>query len=334
VTAAGLLELVELELGHAAILDNFQARAGQLCKAVAPRTILHIISGNTPAAGLQSLTRGLLLGSYNRCKIPSAGLPELEEFRQALPTELQSLVEISPTLPDEWLTSADAVIVFGSDETIAHFRSMVRPHQIFVAHGHRVSFAVVLEDPEFRSVAGAARDISIFDQQGCLSPQVLFARDQPRAYAARLAEEMERYQAQEPRAQLTPAEAAAIRGLREEIAFRAANGEPVALWQSLRSTDWTVIFEETELLSRSPLNRVIHVLPLPADLRRTLAHVQPHLSTAGIWPPTAAYAHELAPLGLSRICPLGRMQEPPLSWHQDGQPVLASLVRWLDLELA
>jgi hypothetical protein len=245
VTVAGLRELVAAELGHSEILDNFQLRAGQFSKAVPPATILHIISGNTPAAGLQSLTRGLLLGSQSRCKIPSSGLPELEEFCRALPPELQALVEISPTLPEEWLTSADAVIVFGSDETIAHFRSLVHPEQIFVAHGHRVSFGIVFDDPEFRSVAGAARDISIFDQQGCLSPQVLFVRNQPREYAARLAEEMERYQAQEPRAKLTPAEAAAIRGLREEITFRAANGEPVALWQSLRSTKWTVIFAET-----------------------------------------------------------------------------------------
>jgi hypothetical protein len=36
--------------------------------------------------------------------------------------------------------------------------------------------------------------------------------------------------------------------------------------------------------------------------------------------------------GASRLCPLGRMQLPPLGWNHDGQPPLRPLVRWLDQE--
>ena len=39
-------------------------------------------------------------------------------------------------------------------------------------------------------------------------------------------------------------------------------------------------------------------------------------------------------LGASRYCPLGAMQQPPLTWHQDGAPPLGALVRWIDLETA
>jgi hypothetical protein len=34
----------------------------------------------------------------------------------------------------------------------------------------------------------------------------------------------------------------------------------------------------------------------------------------------------------SRICPLGHMQNPPFSWHQEGRQTLAPLARWVDFE--
>ena len=57
-----LMALVELELGS---LDEFVARGDVRSKAIAPATILHVVSGNSPHAGLQSLLRGVLLGSRN-----------------------------------------------------------------------------------------------------------------------------------------------------------------------------------------------------------------------------------------------------------------------------
>ena len=328
-TAEDLLALVRAELGHAAVLDDFVPHGGHLARAVAVETILHVLSGNTPAAGLQSLIRGLLLGAHNLCKTPSAGLPEIAEFRAALPPELAARVDLAGELPDGWLARAGAVIVFGHDATIAHFRALVRPEQRFIAHGHRLSFGVVFGDPACASAPLAARDASLFDQQGCLSPHVFYVAGNAREYAARLAEEMRAFQEREPRGRVSLSEANAIRTLREELAFRAAQGEPVPLWQSDGSTAWTVAFDATPGFPRSPLNRFVFVKPLPADLAAELRAVRPHLSCAGIWPATRAHAHALAPLGVSRICPLGRMQSPPWTWLQDGAPALAPLVRWV-----
>ena len=324
-----LLALVRAELGHAEALDDFAPHGGQLARAFGPTTILHIVSGNTPAAGLQSLIRGLLLGAHNLCKAPSAGLPEIAEFRTALPPELAARVEIAGELPDDWLARAEAVIVFGHDATIAHFRALARPEQRFIAHGHRLSFGMVFYDPAFTSAPLAARDASLFDQQGCLSPHVFYVAGHAREYAARLAEEMRAFQAEEPRGRVSLSEANSIRTLREDLAFRAAQGEPVALWQSEGSTAWTDAFDATPGFPRSPLNRFVFVKPLPADLAAELREVRAHLSCAGIWPATPAHARALAPLGVSRICPLGRMQSPPWTWLQDGAPALAPLVRWV-----
>ena len=328
-TAEDLLALVRTELGHAGVLDDFVPYGGHFAKAQAVETILHVVSGNTPAAGLQSLLRGLLLGAHNLCKTPSAGLPEVADLRAALPAELAARVEIAGELPDDWIARAGALIVFGHDATIAHFRTLARPGQRFIAHGHRLSFGVVFDDPTFASAPLAARDASLFDQQGCLSPHVFYVAENARGYAARLAEEMRAFQEQEPRGKIALAAANAIRTRREDLAFRATQGEPVELWQSDASTAWTVVFDARPGFPRSPLNRFVFVKPLPADLGAELRAVRAHLSCAGFWPATLAHARTLAPLGGSRLCPLGQMQTPPWTWLQDGAPALAPLVRWI-----
>jgi hypothetical protein len=333
-TATDLLALLTAELGDPQVLETFRWHGTHLSRAVAPPVILHIISGNTPAAGLQSLIRGLLLGSHNLCKLPAAGLPEILQFRDALPPTLAARIEVATHLHAEWLERADAVVVFGSDETIRQFRSLVRPDQTFVAHGHKLSLGVVFHDPKLASVRGAARDSSLFDQLGCLSPHVFYVADDPFAYAVKLADEMERFDAQEPRRALSIAEANAIRNSRAEFAFRAANEKDLALFQSVGSTAWTVVFDVGPDFPRSPLNRFIFVKPLPADLPAELAPVRRHLSTIGMWPATIENARKLATIGANRLCPIGRMQTPPWTWHQDNQPALTPLVRWVDFEAA
>jgi hypothetical protein len=331
-TAEDLLGLVRAELGHAEALDDFVPYAGHQAMARPIGTLLHVVSGNTPAAGLQSVIRGLLLGAHNLCKTPAAGLPEITEFRAALPEDLAAKLEIAGELPESWLTRAQAVIVFGHDATIAHFRTLLRPGQRFVAHGHRLSFGVVFDDPQFDSAPQAARDASVFDQQGCLSPHVIYVAGDARGYAARLAEEMRAFQAREPRGRVSLSEANSIRTLREELAFRAAQGESAAVWASEGSTAWTVAFDTVPGFPRSPLNRFVFVKPFPADLAQELSAVQAHLSCVGIWSATSAHARTLARLGVSRICPLGQMQAPPWSWLQDGGPSLPPLVTWVGAE--
>jgi hypothetical protein len=333
-TASDLVALLSAELGDPQVLETFRWHGAQLSRAVAPTAILHIISGNTPAAGLQSLVRGLLLGSHNLCKLPSSGLPELGQFRELLPPELASRVELATHLPAEWLERADAMVVFGNDDTVRQFRSVARPDQAFVAHGHKLSLGIVFDDPQLASVRGAARDASLFDQLGCLSPHVFYVAGDAFGYAVKLAGEMERFDLAEPRRTLAISDANAIRNRRAEIAFRAANDKSLALFQSTGTTAWTVVFDTNPEFPRSPLNRFVFVKPLPADLAAELEPVRRHLGAIGIWPSTIAHARTLAGLGANRLCPIGRMQLPPWTWHQDGQPTLAPLVRWVDFEAA
>lgn len=159
-------------------------------------------------------------------------------------------------------------------------------------------------------------------------PHCIYVADRPEEYAARLAVEMERVQAAHPRSALTLSEAAAISEIRETTRFRAAIGQPVRLWESAGTDDWTVIYDTDPKFSASVLNRVIFVRPLPDNLTEALSPIRQVLSTIGIWPNILPYAEQAAALGASRICALGRMQEPCWMWRQDGHQTLAPLVSW------
>ena len=106
----------------------------------------------------------------------------------------------------------------------------------------------------------------------------------------------------------------------------------VALWESEDSTAWTVIYEQDPWFASSCLNRLVFVKPLPGDLAGALGPALPWVAAIGIWPVTPENAKHAARLNPSRICPLGQMQSPPLSWHQEGRQTLAPLVRWVDFE--
>jgi hypothetical protein len=107
------------------------------------------------------------------------------------------------------------------------------------------------------------------------------------------------------------------------------NGEQCRLFLG---DGWTVIFDASPGFPSTPLNRVVFVKPLPPFLGETLAHLRPHLSACGIYPATHENAEAVAATGVSRICAIGEMQSPAAAWHHDGQPSLAPLVRWVDVE--
>jgi hypothetical protein len=324
-----LLGLVAAELGHAEALDRFVPHGAHLARAFPPALALHILAGNTPAAALQSLVRGLLLGGEQVVKLPSGGLREVADFLARLPADLARLVKVDERLDEGALARAEAVIVFGSDETIAHFQARTRAKQRFIAHGHKVSFGVIFADEHFASVEDAARDVMAFDQLGCLSPVAFYVAGNARGYAARLAQALSDAGAS---GSVPFSVAGVIRALRAETAFRAANGEACAVWSSAGSMNWTVLYDEASGFPRSPLYRTVFVKPMPQDFSFETAPVRGQLSCVGIFPATLENAERLMALHPGRICPLGRMQQPPWTWHQDGVGTLAPLVRWLDYE--
>lgn len=331
-SADEMMAAIQGELGHEEALEGFQKYHGGFTQAIPARTILHIVSGNTPHAALQTMLRGLLLGSRNFVKFPSNGLGALEEFSSFLPAELAALLECSREIRPGWKEQAEAWVVFGDDRTVAMLRAECPAGRIFEGHGHRVSFAVVFDDPEFQSCAGAARDVSLFDQAGCMSPHGIYVAGDALGYASRLAVEMEACHVAVPARPLSMGDRVRIAEARDALAFEAANSPGTRIWQSSGLPGWTVVYEEDTKFRVSPLDRFVFVKPLPADISSVLGEIRHVVGGIGIFPASLEHAEKTVGLGASRICPIGKMQETPFTWHADSRQNLAALVRWVDFE--
>src|SRR5262249_22910669 len=127
-------------------------------------------------------------------------------------------------LEDILFADADCVTATGSDETLAAIRAKLPVAKRFIGYGHRVSFGFVssevLSGPGVTKIISAAADaVTAWDQQGCLSPHVIYVEDKglisAEKFAELLSEELERRQTTEPRGEISVAEAATIASRRE-----------------------------------------------------------------------------------------------------------------------
>ncbi|HXI84742.1 MAG TPA: acyl-CoA reductase [Verrucomicrobiae bacterium] len=347
-------ELLDRELGNRRVLDEFCLRGRVQSRAVAPRLLVHFLAGNVPMPGIVSICCGLLLRTANLVKVssrdpvfPSLFIGSVRE----VDTELADCVASIEWSRDELaltqtaLEDADAVIAYGDDQTISALRQLASPQARFLGYGHKFSFAVVAKEAMTEEnlphlAQAAAFDASVYDQLGCLSPHVYYVEERgqlgPRKFAAALADAMAAYQARVPRGQLPLEEAAQNAKFRACYEFRAASDKRMEVWASPTGNDWTVIYDDSPSFIPSCLNRTVFVKPTDG-YKRVLDAIQKiasSVSSVGVAPMNEralGFASDLARMGVHRVCPIGQMQRPPLSWHHDGRPNLADLVSWTDL---
>lgn len=346
-------ELLDRELGNRRVLDEFCLHGRTHTRATGPRLIAHFLAGNVPAPSIFSICCGLLLKAANIVKVSTR-----DPVFPALFVE--SLREVDAELADcagvlEWprgelaltqaaLAEVNAVIAYGDDHTISALRQIAPPGATFLGYGHKISFSVVAK--EAMTIEGlpalaeaAAFDASVYDQQGCLSPHVFYVEERgqlgPRKFAEALAHAMAAYHARIPRGQLSVEEAGQVSSVRTGYMFRSESDRRVAVWSSSTPNDWTVIYQDDPSFTPSCLNRVVFVKPTDG-YKRVLDAIQRfswRISTVGVAPlneRAMAFASDLSKMGIHRVCAVGQMQRPPLSWHHDGRPNLADLVRWTD----
>jgi hypothetical protein len=241
------------------------------------------------------------------------------------------------------LFAAPCLVASGSDETIERVRARLTARQRLVAYGHKLSVAIV-GDPgeELATLAGAlARDVALWDQQGCLSPVALFvmaadARGAAERIGEALASALGELASALPRGAMGTREAATAAAERSGAEMRRAAGEHVTLLGSA-GQGFDVVVESNAEWRPAPLGRFLRIHPVAdeAALFDALAPIAPHLSSAAVSGIAGtrgdALVARLHALGASRICAPGHMQAPPLDWHHDGLPVLTPLARFADL---
>lgn len=343
-----LIHLLEEELGDPALCDRFRPKKKGLgfTRAIGPRMITHILPGNITGTAVISLVCGLLAKSANLAKVSTDELllPVLfaRSLHQIRPDLAESMAILTWDHNNIDMTraafqKADLAIVYGSDETIAKVREEVPPTTRTLFHGHRLSLGVIARESIRKEVADqAAVDIALYDQMGCLSPHLYYVESlgdiTPLEFAQWLSQALYAVSNRLPKGETSPGIAAQIQQLRGSLPLRGGK-----VFSSPKGVDWTVLYDPDPHFSVSPLSRTIWVKPVH-DLTEILSHLEPvrtSLQAVGIAIPEERQP-DLIPaivkMGASRICPIGQMQTPPITWHHDGQFRLANLLRFVDWE--
>jgi len=340
-TGKALREVVEAELGSLR-----QGDADPRIRAF-PATAV-ILAGSIPMPTLLAMLTPLLLRSPVLAK-PASRDPVTPEL------VVRSVTQVDPRLgaclaltdvPDRdpgstrALLEADCVVATGSDEALADIHRLLPEGHRWVAHGHRLSIAVLGEEATrahcIREVAeGLALDTALWDQLGCLSPIAIYVvGGGPKAcqrMARALAAALEDAEVRWPSGR-APLDAAAQRGHEIEVArMRAAAGSGVSLHVG-SANRWAVVCENDCRPRSAPLHRFLRVHPVKdlAALEVALEPLAPHLAgvaVAGFGDSTVAAERQLRALGASHLCVPGQLQAPPLGWRRDGRPVLLPMAR-------
>lgn len=352
--------LLVQELGHARRLDDIvsnpsEEKLSRGAVARGPELLAHITAGNIPSPTLMSIALGVLTRSaqFVKCASGASFLPRLfaHSLYDAEP-KLGACLEIASwrggrsDIEKVLFEESDCVTATGSDEALAAIRHHVPAGVRFLGYGHRLSFAYVTGEALSgfqvkKTAARAATDVVAWNQLGCLSPHVIYVEHgggvAAEHFSEMLAEELARREETEPRGDVAAETAATIASRRAFYEVRAAHSPDTRFWRSENSTAWTVVYEADARFQLSCLNRFIYVKGV-TDLKTALENadiVRGKVSAVGIAASeekARELAGQLAAWGVTRVCPLGQMQNPPLTWRHDGRPALGDLVTWVDFE--
>jgi hypothetical protein len=354
-SAHSLNALLEAELGDALVLDDFiLAPDGAATRAFGPALCFQVFAGNVPGVAVTSLVRSLLV------KAPTIG--KTASGDPLLPAVFaRCLARVAPEIADciavtYWaggargvedviLESADVVVLYGGEQAERDMHTRVPASTRLVVHGPKLSFAVIGRTlrPEHadETAAHAALAVATFDQQGCVSPHVIYVEDGGEIsaddFARRLHTALAKVNVQLPRGRIEAEEAAAVHQARAAAEFRALAGRHTNVYTGARLAH-TVIMEDDPSFTASCLNRLVYVKRV-ADAQDVVNLVKPFsrflqtVALESLDPPTRSHlAVRLGELGISRITSLERMPWPPGTWHHDGHSPLRELLRFVDLE--
>ena len=355
-TRDALLELIETELGGTAILDGFVQRGRARVHAAGMPLTLHIFSGNVPGVAVTSIIRALLVKSAVVGKAASGEPLFAAAFARAVAqvnADIGNAIAVTyweggdEDIERIMFRHADCVVHYGAQASLDDVRKRLPPNVALIDHGPRISFglisrdALAADDNDILELAGdVAHAVATFDQQGCVSPHVLFLETggaiTPRAFAELLAGALQRLAADLPGGNVGAADAAAIRNLRNSAEFRGISGEDTDV-HGPDDLSFTVVHDPRAAFTAGCFNRTITIHPVDRleDVASLLEPFRAVLQSAAVAAPRHRVddiAVVLAGSGVTRITNFRDLPWPPPAWHHDGRGPLLELTRFTDLE--
>ena len=293
---------------------------------------LHVLSGNVPGAGVFGLIAALLAGVPSLVKTARREplLPAL--IAGSLATEdprLGAALAVTPWtggdvgLDRAAIAAVDLVLAYGRAESLGEIAAH-EPARL-LSFGPRVSVGLIAREALDRHTAATcAMQVALFDQQGCLSPQLLFVEDTPATprFVEAVLDELGRLETTLPPAPLSLAEATASWRHLEQARWRAQESEPLTVHAGPGGR-FSIVCDRSGIVPTSPLNRHVVVVPISqlGTAEQTLSQIAGCVEAVGYAGPTARLPEAVTvatACDAPRLCPLDRMQQPPFGWRQSG----------------
>lgn len=331
--------------------------------------VLHVSAGNVFVGAADSLVHGLVTRNASLVKVSRADplFPLLfaRSLQEADPSGvLAGSVAIlsfrggEKGVEEALKSSVDGIVVWGGEEAVEAWRQDLPLRVRLVAYGPKYSFSVITAQamasrPLDELARAAARDVVLWEQRACSSPQTIYVEELPRApgapagdgeagcctvqhFAVALADALAEQARLLPPARLTLDEQIEILRHREIAKMGQAFGE-ARLLASVGSLDWTVICEREIDFRVSPLNRTVYVKGyarwerLLQEVDRQRGYVQT-VGLAGVPAEVRSMATDLVRAGVDRITEVGRMGVGKPGSPHDGRWQLQNLVRQVCVE--
>jgi hypothetical protein len=328
------------ELGSLDVLDRFVARSGRPPAYAAPLGRICVVSSRT------TIGVALIPALFALCAKCEVTVKDREDhfvaaFFETLALERRELAEAATARSWDGAERAgelgdyDAVVAFGSDATLTQLAAQLPINTRFIPHASKSSAGYVgreaLHDAATaRTIAlAAARDLLLYESEGCLSLHVLFVERGGavgvESFVELLADAMATGAGELAPARPDVRIGARRAAARDLTAFRAESA------YSDRQAGYLAVldppFEEPPLF----LPRTIAVRSVEA-VQDALRYLQRHcLAVEAL--ALAQHREDLVELavsaGASRVTGLGDMQAPPLGVFHGGRPRVAEFVRWV-----
>jgi Acyl-CoA reductase (LuxC) len=238
------------------------------------------------------------------------------------------------------LDAFDSVVAFGNDRTLAAISASLPFSTRLIAYPSKISAGYLTLDSLATQHAadaiayGAARDMLLYDGEGCLSLRVLFiergAKISPNRFCEILRDAVDGAGLEFPAA--ASAESSARRATARDMA-------------SLRSDRDQRIFTDARssylIVLDPPLAQIPLLLPRAlsvysvAEPSEAVAYLQRHgiaLEALAVAKSNTDLRDVAAGLGASRIAAFGSLQDPPVGVFHGGRPRIAEFVRWISDE--
>jgi hypothetical protein len=302
-----------------------------------------IMAGNAPGAGLHEVALALICGAGVIIKTATAEPHFFAQFARSIrqcDARLGARIEVfnwgreARDLTAALVSRASRIVAYGDDATLSALGGGP-----IAGFGGKLSGAIVtrstIEKPGILATAAAlARDVTLFEQLGCLSPHHIFVEDETGAAAREFAPALAAALAAlaltiPPPESMTLEDAAALRRARETARWRGIGGAAVELVAG-PGVGWAVIFDRDAGFSPSPGFRTVWVSPFHdrEDLRVRLAPAAGRLeafSLARGGDDDGALIADLERLGVSYLAAPGAIQSPPLTWRHGGGAFLDTM---------